>query len=95
MKPRISIKKDYILVEPQVYDFQALIAAVTSLGKNVIWLFGEGYLNISFQDLYKINSYAWKNLDLLINKTFFQSHCAFFQTPDIHDIYMVYHHDSQ
>lgn len=69
MEPKITIKKDYILVEPQVYELQEIIGCIARLfnmpenqEKNVIWLFKEGPLKITYDDLYKIKDFVKENL---------------------------------
>jgi len=69
MMPKITIKKDYILVEPQVYELQEIIGCIARLfnmpenrEKNVIWLFKEGSLKITYDDLYKIKDFVKENL---------------------------------
>jgi hypothetical protein len=69
MGPKITIKKDYILVEPQVYEFQEIIGCIArlfnmpeNLEKNVIWLFEEGSLKITYDELYKIKDFVKENL---------------------------------
>ena len=69
MEPKITIKKDYILVEPRVYEFQEIIGCIARLfsmpenrEKNVIWLFEEGPLNITYDELYDIKNFVKENL---------------------------------
>ena len=68
MEPKITIKKDYILVEPQVYELQEIIGCIAklfnmpeNLEKNVIWLFEKGSLNITYNELYKIKDFVKEN----------------------------------
>ena len=64
MEPRITIKEDYILVEPQERDFWSVMESFGRLfllpeyqNKNTIWLFHEGPLKITLNDLYKIKDF--------------------------------------
>jgi hypothetical protein len=59
--PKLTIKKEYILVEPQQNEYWEIWEAVGRLikmpeypDKNVIWRFSEGPVQISYEDLYKI-----------------------------------------
>ena len=64
MEPRITINKDYVLVEPQEREFWTVLQSFERLfempeyqKKNTIWLFHEGPLQITFDDLYKIKNF--------------------------------------
>ena len=68
MEPKITIKKDYILVEPKENNYWEIYEAVGKLlkmpeypDKNVIWIFREGPLNLVYDDLYKIRDFIKEN----------------------------------
>ena len=62
MSPKITIKDDYVLVEPQAgVDFREIQKGVARLfyvkeipDQNRIWLFREGPQNLSYDDLPKL-----------------------------------------
>ena len=69
MESKLTIKKDYILVKPKAYEFQEIIGCIARLfnmpenrEKNVIWLFEEGPLNITYDELFKIKDFVKENL---------------------------------
>jgi hypothetical protein len=69
MEPKITIKKDYILVEPPEREFWEILDSLAKLfdmpeylNKNVIWLFPEGPLKTAYDDLYKIKDFVKENL---------------------------------
>ena len=76
MAPRITIKKDYILVEPKEgVDFREIQQGVARLfyvkgipEQNRIWLFRKGPVNISTDDLKKlkgiVKEYYPQNADI-------------------------------
>ena len=64
MESKITIKKDYILVEIQERAFLEITALLgrlfrTSdyLNKDAIWLFRQGLLQMAYEDLYKIKDF--------------------------------------
>jgi hypothetical protein len=79
MSPQITIKKDYVLVEPKGgSDFWEIQRGVARLfyadripEKNRIWLFREGPENLSVNDLHKLKDIIKENYpsDAKINKT--------------------------
>ena len=79
MAPRISIKKDYILIEPEKgTDFRDIQRGVARLfyvegipEQNRIWVFREGPENLTFDDLNKLKDVIKENYpaDVRINKT--------------------------
>ncbi|UCD80757.1 MAG: hypothetical protein JSW26_04815 [Desulfobacterales bacterium] len=79
MSPAITIKKDYILIEPKEgTDFREIRRGVARLfyvkgipRQNRIWVFREGQENLSFDDLYKLKDIIKENYpaDAKINKT--------------------------
>lgn len=79
MPPQITIKKDYILVEPKEgSDFRDILHGVARLfyvkgipEQNRIWVFREGPQNLSHDDLYKLKEIIKENYpdDARINKT--------------------------
>jgi hypothetical protein len=69
MEPIITIKKDYILVEPQEREFWEILEPLAKLfnlpeylNKDVIWIFPEGPLKTAYDDLYKIKDFVKQNL---------------------------------
>ena len=69
MGPNITVKKDYILVEPQVYEYEEIIGCIAALfnmpenrEKNVIWLFQKNSVNITYDELFKIKDFVIENL---------------------------------
>ena len=79
MPPQITIKKDYILIEPKAgINFREIQQGVARLffvkgipEQNRIWLFREGPLNLSFEDLRRLKDIVKENYpkDSRINKT--------------------------
>ena len=79
MSPRITIKKDYILIEPKDgIDFRDIQQGVARLfyvegipEENRIWVFREGPQNLAFDDLNKLKDIIKENypVDARINKT--------------------------
>ena len=79
MSPKISIKEDYILVEPKEgIDFKEIRKGVARLfyvegipEQNRIWVFREGPENISYDDLNKLKGIIKENYpeDARIEKT--------------------------
>ena len=68
MAPKITIKKDYILVEPQANSYWEIWEAVGRLlkmpeypDKNVIWVFQESPINLVYDDLYKLKDFIQEN----------------------------------
>ena len=79
MSPRITIKKDYILIEPKEgTDFREIQRGVARLfyvekipEQNRIWVFQKGPENLSYDDLYKLKDIIKENypVDARIIKT--------------------------
>ena len=79
MSPRITIKKDYVLIEPKEgTDFREIQRGVARLfyaegipDLNRIWVFREGPQNLSHDDLNKLKGLIKENYpaDTKINKT--------------------------
>jgi len=79
MSPAITIKKDYILIEPEEgIDFREIQRGVARLfyvegipEQNRIWVFREGPQNLSYDDLNKLKGIVKENYpaDSRINKT--------------------------
>ena len=69
MNPQITIKKDYILVEPQEYELRAILGVIAdlfdmpeNLEMDVIWVFKGGFSKITFDELYKIRDFVKENV---------------------------------
>ena len=79
MPPEITIKKDYILIEPKAgIDLREIQQGVARLfyvkgipEQNRIWIFREGPQNLSFDDLSRLKEIVKQNYpqDSRINKT--------------------------
>lgn len=79
MSPKITIKEEYILVEPRegtdFWEIQRGIARLLYVDeipdKNRIWVFREGPANISYEDLRKLKDLVKENYpkEGRINKT--------------------------
>ncbi len=79
MSPEITIKEDYILIEPKKgTDYSEIQRGVARLfyvneipEKNRIWVFREGPENFSYDDLHKLRDIIRENYpnDHKINKT--------------------------
>ena len=79
MSPEITIKKDYILIEPKEgTDYSEIKRGVARLfyankipEKNRIWVFREGPEKFSYDDLHKLRDIVKENYpnDHKINKT--------------------------
>ena len=79
MSPKITIKENYILVEPKNgTDFREIQQGVARLfyvegipEQNRIWLFREGPQNVTYDDLHKLRDVIEENYpaDAKINKT--------------------------
>ena len=79
MPPQITIKKDYILVEPKEgFDLREIQQGVARLfyvegipEQNRIWVFRKGPENLSYDDLYKLKDIIKENYpeNARINKT--------------------------
>ncbi len=79
MSPKITIKKNYILVEPKEgIDFREIQKGVARLfyvegipEQNRIWVFREGPQNLSDDDLHKLRDVIKENYpkDARVNKT--------------------------
>ena len=68
MAPKITIKKNYILAEPQENEYWEFWEAVGRMIKmpeypymNVIWVFPDRPIQISYEDLYKIKDFIEQN----------------------------------
>lgn len=68
MAPRLTIKKDYILFEPQANAYWEIWEAIGRLlkmpeylDKNVIWVFHESPINLVYDDLYKLRDFIQDN----------------------------------
>ena len=68
MAPKITDKKDYILVEPQENEYWEIWEAIGRLlkmpeypDKNDIWIFHEGPLDLVYDDLYKLRDFIKEN----------------------------------
>ena len=68
MKPKITVKKDYILVEPNEVEYWEIwegIATELKLDKfpekNDIWVFHEGPVNLKYIDLFKLKDFIEEN----------------------------------
>ena len=68
MASKITIERDYILVEPKENDYLEIWEAVCRLikmpeypDKNVIWLFREGPVKLAYDDLYNFKEFIEKN----------------------------------
>jgi len=64
MEPRITIKEDYILVEPRENDYWEVVGILAELFKmpeyltrDVIWKFHAGPLNAAYDELYQIKDF--------------------------------------
>jgi hypothetical protein len=79
MPPEITIKKDYILIEPKAgIDLREIQQGVARLfyvkeipEHNRIWVFREGPINLSYDDLPRLKDIVKQNYpeDSRINKT--------------------------
>jgi tRNA A37 threonylcarbamoyladenosine biosynthesis protein TsaE len=78
MPPIITVKKDYILVEPEEVDYWEIwegIAKEMSLPefpeKNDIWIFHEGPVKLTYVDLYRLKDFIEENYpeNAIKNKT--------------------------
>lgn len=79
MSPEITIKEDYILIEPKKgTDYSEIQRGIARLfyvneipEKNRIWVFREGPENFSYDDLHKLRDIIRENYpnDHKINKT--------------------------
>jgi len=79
MPPEITIKKDYILIEPKAgIDLREIQQGVARLfyvkeipEQNRIWVFREGPQNLSYHDLHRLKDIIKENYpkDSRINKT--------------------------
>ena len=79
MSPKITIKENYILVEPKEgFDLREIQQGVARLfyvkgipEQNRIWVFREGPQNLSYDDLHKLKDVIKENYpkDARINKT--------------------------
>ena len=65
MAPKITVKKDYILVEPKEVDYSQIwegIGKVCNLSefseKNDIWVFRESPIKLTYVDLHRLKEYV-------------------------------------
>ena len=65
MESKITVRKDHILVEPQEAELWEILRSLGELFRipehrntNVIWVFRDGSLKVTFDDLYKIKKIA-------------------------------------
>ena len=68
MEPKITVKEDYILVEPEERDYLEIFVSLGKLytmpeylNKDVIWIFREGPIKVTYDDLYKLGDFAQKH----------------------------------
>ena len=68
MAPELTVKKDYILVEPQENDYWEIWETVGRLlriseypNKNAIWVFQDRPINLEYADLYKLKEFIKEN----------------------------------
>lgn len=68
IKDTITIKDDYILVEPREAEFYEIWVAMGRLlklpeypDKNVIWIFNPGPLKVTYDELYEIKDFLTAN----------------------------------
>ena len=68
MKPKITIKEHYILVEPREAELWEILEGLNTLFqhpefpyKHTIWNFSEGPLKITYEDLYNIKDFIAVN----------------------------------
>lgn len=68
MPPKITIKKDYILVEPSEVDYweiwEGIGAELNSPDfpeKNDIWIFHDGPVKLTYADLYRLKDFIKEN----------------------------------
>ena len=68
MAPKLTIKKDYILVEPQENDYWVIWETVGRLlkipeypDKNAVWVFQDRPLNLDYADLHNLKEFIKKN----------------------------------
>ena len=68
MAPSLTIKKEYIMVEPQTNEYWEIWEAIGRLikmpeypDKNVVWLFKDNPVQISYDDLYKLKDFIKDN----------------------------------
>ncbi len=68
MEPKITVKEDYILVEPEERDYLEILESLGKLytmpeylNKDVIWFFREGPIKTTYDDLYRLKDFAQKH----------------------------------
>ena len=68
MEPKITIKEDYVLIEPREAEFWEIVESLGRLFKipefpykDVIWNFDAGQLKIAYEELYKIKDFIKEN----------------------------------
>jgi hypothetical protein len=68
MPPKITIKKDYILVEPSEVDYWEIWVSIGAElnspdfpEKNDIWIFHDGPVKLTYVDLYRLKDFIKEN----------------------------------
>ena len=68
MEPKITIKEDYVLIEPREAEFWEIAESLGRLFKipefpykDVIWNFDAGSLKITYKESYKIKDFIKEN----------------------------------
>lgn len=99
--PKITVKKDYILVEPKEVDYWQIwegIGKVRNLPefseKNNIWVFREAPIRLTYVDLYKLKDFVeeiypenvTRNKTAIVVETGIQSALAFFFSQIAEDL---------
>lgn len=74
MAPKITVREDYILVEPQSPEFWEIWECLARLlkmpeypQKNVIWIFNDGPMKLVYDDLYRITDFLKENFPENVN----------------------------
>ena len=69
MESKITVRNDYILVEPQEVELWEILRSLRDLlqipeypNKNVIWVFRESSVNMDFEELHNIKKFAKNNI---------------------------------
>jgi hypothetical protein len=75
MPPKITVKKDHILVEPSGVDYWEIwegIGAEINLPefpeKNDIWVFHDGPVKLTYVDLYRLKDFIQENYPEKVNR---------------------------
>ncbi len=68
MPAEITVKKDYILVEPSEVDYWEIWQGIGEelklpefSKKNDIWVFHEGQIKLTYDDLYRLKDFIYEN----------------------------------